>query len=77
MSETQHLQFDSLPGVDIVATRGHEEYGEDFITFECFRDGELIKGANGGFNGPGAPLPTPPPVESVGDVPVYADPEGQ
>ncbi|UTN91408.1 hypothetical protein SEA_OUTIS_45 [Gordonia phage Outis] len=54
MSETVRAQFDSLPGVDVVLTRGHEEFGPDFISVECYRDGELIRGANGGFSGPGA-----------------------
>ncbi|QDF17876.1 hypothetical protein SEA_GORKO_31 [Gordonia phage Gorko] len=60
MIEQKMVYFDSLPGVAIRLTRGHEEFGDDFITAEAFDENmNLIPGGGGGFRGPS---PQPPVV---------------
>ncbi|QDF18245.1 hypothetical protein SEA_DAKITI_31 [Gordonia phage Dakiti] len=86
MIEQQTVTFDTLPGVTIRLTRGHEEYGDDFITAEAFdQNMNIIPGGGGGFRGPSpqAPVivePDPEPESEAPDVPpeevLYASEEG-
>ncbi|QXO13685.1 hypothetical protein SEA_DUMPTRUCK_30 [Gordonia phage DumpTruck] len=54
MIEQVTVEWETLPGMKMRLTRGHEEFGDDFITAEFF-DANLnkIASAGGGFRGPG------------------------